>query len=130
MKEEEYIRKKAGFRNPFRVPQGYFDSFASQIIDKLPERGTTECVSEDVTPSHHRHFWLLRPIVYAAACICIAVFSLAAYFLANQSSGDAEDGTFVASQYQNTPAGTYEDDIIDCAMMDNTDIYAYLSSEH
>lgn len=126
MKEEGYIRDKAGSRNPFRVPDGYFDSLASQVMDKLPER---EPVS---VPLHRSRLRILRPLFYAAACVCVAVFCLAVYFKAGTPTAESgDDSSLTASQYQNyIPVSTYEDDIIDCAMMDNTDIYAYLSGEH
>lgn len=124
MKDEEFIRSRAGSRNPFRVPEGYFEGFASQVMDRLPDR------EPRVIPLRRQRLRALRPLLYAAACVCVAVFCLTAYLMTDGSS-EASDGDMMASsQYQNTSFSTYEDDILDCAMMDNTDIYAYLSSEH
>lgn len=125
MKEEEYIRNRAGSRNPFRVPEGYFDSFASQMTAKLPDR-----VPPVAVPPRRPRLRLLRPLLYAAACVCVAVFSLTAYLMSGQSAASDEDTMAASQQYQYAPVSTYEDDVLDCAMMDNTDIYAYLSSEH
>ena len=38
MNEEKYIEEKVGRRNPFVVPEGYFDTFADQMMASLPER--------------------------------------------------------------------------------------------
>ena len=34
MEEQKYIEEKAGKRNPFRVPDGYFDNFAAQMMQQ------------------------------------------------------------------------------------------------
>ena len=38
MKEEEFIRKKYGSGNTFKVPEGYFELFTSELMSKLPEK--------------------------------------------------------------------------------------------
>ena len=35
--EEKIIQEKLGNQNPFRVPEGYFDSFADQLMSQIPE---------------------------------------------------------------------------------------------
>ena len=35
MNEEQYLINKAGKENPFRVPEGYFDSLASQVMSSV-----------------------------------------------------------------------------------------------
>ena len=59
MNEEKYIQEKVGNRNPFRVPEGYFDHFADQVMATLPER-----------EPRARRVWL-RPLRYAAAAIIL-----------------------------------------------------------
>ena len=117
--EEVNIRKIVGSRTPFRVPEGYFDSFTSQVMEKLPDN-----------TFGHRAFSTriksLRSVWYVAACACIAVFGVAAYWNAKIVS---HDNDIVTSDYQKVSSYTYEDEVIDCAMMDNADIYAYLSDE-
>ena len=36
--EEKYLEDKYGKKQPFKVPNGYFDSFADNLMDKLPEQ--------------------------------------------------------------------------------------------
>lgn len=122
MKEEGFIKEKVGTKNPFRVPDGYFDDFASQMIWKLPQR------EAHIIPMRSSRKWMLRPIFYAAACICVAVLCLAAYFTKMPSQTDSY-GNDLAATHSYKPAYTYDDEVLDYAMIDNSDIYAYLSSE-
>lgn len=122
MKEEGFIREKVGTKNPFRVPDGYFEDFTSQMMEKLPHH---EVRVIPIRSSRHR---LLRPLLYAAACICVAVFCLAAYFTSMPSQTGLHDNDIAATHnYKSTY--TYDDEVLDYAMIDNSDIYAYLSSE-
>lgn len=121
MKEEKYLKSKVGTRNTFRVPDSYFEDFASKMMDKLPQ-----CNGRIIITKGSR-FVKLRTLLYAAACICLVVFSLASYFTKTPLS-DAQDNDIVATHYQKQTY-TYEDEVIDYAMMDNADIYAYLTGE-
>lgn len=38
MKEEDNILKKVGTENAFRVPEGYFENFTSELMNRLPEK--------------------------------------------------------------------------------------------
>lgn len=121
--EERYIRNKFGSANKFRVPEGYFDSFTTRLMDSLPEREACEI------PVRRPLLARLRPLLYAAACLCIAIFSVAVYFARVEPADDGH-GDMAAVYPQGTTYGDgYEDAVMDYAMIDNTDIYAYLSSE-
>ena len=37
-KEETDLLKRCGTENPFTVPEGYFERFTEQLMEKLPER--------------------------------------------------------------------------------------------
>ena len=56
MEEEKYIEEKVGKRNPFRVPEGYFDNLTAQIMESLPEQKPKA-----------KTVWLRKPMYYAAA---------------------------------------------------------------
>ena len=51
MSDEKYIEERVGRRNPYQVPEGYFDAFTSQLMQQLPER-----------PSKARQVRMRRPI--------------------------------------------------------------------
>lgn len=43
MKEEDELLKKCGTKNPFMVPEGYFDNFSKELMNKLPEKEQNFC---------------------------------------------------------------------------------------
>ena len=105
--EEKYIREKVGQKNPFTVPEGYFDQLTSQVMSQLPERRQKSRVVQ------------LRKWFYAAACVAVvAVMGLTYHF--------ADDQAIVASVDSNTD-NSYIDEAADYAMLDTTEIYAYLA---
>ena len=76
MKEEDFIRKKYGSGNPFKVPEGYFEQFTSELMSKLPEKEMKPVLS---MPSRRRT--RMRTVWYAvAAALCGAMF-LGTYYL-------------------------------------------------
>lgn len=109
--EKDYINSNMKQRNPFQVPEGYFDTLTSRVMAQLPEK-----------KAKYRTF---RTWMYAAACVCAAVFSITVYFQDGKSttSPTANDTEVVA--YDNA----YTDALMDYAMVDNQDIYACLTSE-
>ena len=49
MKEEDELLKKCGTKNPFMVPEGYFDNFSKELMNKLPEKEQTSTPQETIT---------------------------------------------------------------------------------
>ena len=74
MNEEKYIEERVGKRNPFQVPEGYFDSFADRMMQQLPERP----VSVEASPKVRKPALTvrMRPWLYAAACALVLVVSV------------------------------------------------------
>lgn len=129
MNEEKYIREKMGTRNPFTVPDGYFDSLADQIISKLPAEGQRLTVEGQATTGQRRPAIVryLRPLLYAAACAVLAIAVGTVYRYAAVSDTDH----LVAHQQENvaTYSDTYFEDMADYAMLDNEEIYASLLAD-
>ena len=48
MKEEDNILKKVGTENAFRVPEGYFENFTSELMNRLPEKEKLAFEQKDV----------------------------------------------------------------------------------
>lgn len=118
MNEDAYIREKLGTRNVFTVPDGYFDQLAGQVIGRLP--------ADDAAPGTAAVRYL-RPLLYAAACVALAI----AVGVALHSGTDTAGESLVAGQ---TEAGTaysdtYMEEMADYAMLDNEDIYASLLAD-
>ena len=123
MKEEEIIKKRCGTGNVFRVPNGYFDDFASNLMEKLPERENRTIQLN----SHYDRAHILKPTLYAAARLCFAILSTVLYFNKNVSINHSQNSSASVS-VQNT-SDELIDRTADYAMMDNHDIYACVSSD-
>ena len=62
MEENKYIEQLVGKRNPFRVPEGYFDNLTDQVMQSLPEEKPKA-----------KTVWMRKPMYYADLCYCMAV---------------------------------------------------------
>ena len=58
MKEEQYLIEKLGKENPFKVPDGYFDSLTSQVMARV------DAEQKQQAGPKARTVWL-RPVLYA-----------------------------------------------------------------
>lgn len=131
--EESFIEETLGKKNPYRVPEGYFDRFAEQLLSKLPEQPVaaesqaTPVNRQAAMPSRRNRMKILRPILVAAACLCIAIFSITFYL--NRTAQVAEESYISAAANTNndTVDEEYMDEAADYVMLDNADIYACLS---
>ena len=111
MNEEKYLEERLAKHNPFQVPEGYFNSFAEQVMNQLPER------------QQEARRVLLRPWMYAAACMVVAIFTATLYFVNDTPSQEVPAAVAATSD-------TYVEDVADYMMADNLDIYACLASEY
>ena len=71
MKEEDELLKKCGTKNPFMVPEGYFDNFSKELMNKLPEKEQTSAPQETITTWQR-----IKPWIYMAAMFCGLMFSV------------------------------------------------------
>jgi hypothetical protein len=63
MSNKENPRKETGNKNPFKVPEGYFDRLSDRLLSQLPER-TVE------SPQPPSLWQRVQPWVYMAAMFC------------------------------------------------------------
>lgn len=123
--EEKYIKEKAGQENPFRVPEGYFDQLASQVMAKLPECAPQAGQVQLPERRQKSRQVALRTWFYAAACVvAIVVMTLSFHFKQDVAAVADEQ---VAAQTETNIDNTYMDDAADYAMLDNAEIYACLA---
>jgi len=115
MNDEQYLRGRIGTKNPFRVPEGYFEGFTDQLMERLPERQPSPVAKPAL-------LYRLHPWLYAAVFLLVAVMSVTLYMhhADNQEQQLAQDAT---------SADSYFEEATDYAMLDNYDIYACLASE-
>ncbi|MBQ8157873.1 MAG: hypothetical protein IJ081_02495 [Prevotella sp.] len=119
-KEEKYIREHLGNESHFRVPEGYFDSLVPKVMERLPEHSDAKII--ELRPSL---LYRLRPLLYVAACMFVAVLSFSIYM---DGTGDEETESTMTAQ---TVTGESEfDEVADYMMMDANDIYACLTTDY
>lgn len=108
--------------NPMRVPEGYFDNLTQRIMDQLPEVDETATNTVALKPRKSTRWigWTMA----AAACIALAVM-VAPKLWTNDTTLTGPETALVSTD--NDMDQQYEEQILEYAMVDNTDIYAYLS---
>ena len=126
--EEDYIRSKMGNRNPFTVPEGYFEQLTAQVMQKLPaqEMQAQQRLSAQ-EPKKSAVIRYLRPLLYAAACICLAMFGVTVYQNLDKQTADTLQSNIpqISMEYNDD----FIDEAADYAMLDNEDIYASLLAD-
>lgn len=115
--EERDIDQLVDGKTPFRVPEGYFEQLTMHIVSQLP----AEPLQGQQKPA--TLYCRLRPLLYVAACLLLAVLSVTVYL------ADTDEGNPRPLTSQNTAADVSLDDVADYAMVDNNDIYACLTSD-
>lgn len=113
--EEEYISSRMGKRNPFTVPDGYFEHLTERVMQQLPagEAPKAKVLS-------------IRRLFYAAACVA-SLFVVGA--LAFHSLSDEQQPMFSENRVETVSNDEYLDEAADYAMMDNHEIYLCLMNE-
>ena len=116
MKEEDELLRKCGTKNPFTVPEGYFENFSKELMEKLPEKEIS--LSEPVITTWQR----VKPWIYMTAMFCGLMLSVR---------------VFVGRPKQDTPIFTaaeaaefsdqYIETIMEHSMMDDYTLYQYLT---
>lgn len=133
--DELYLKQRVGNRNPFRVPEGYFEQLTEQVMQQLPVREQPIGQPFVHTSVSKAKKVQMRPWLYAAACSVLALaLGVSYYFMQSQTaSTDAAPMAAVVpavSVTNEATDNTYFDDAADYVMLDNTEIYAYLSENY
>jgi len=125
---ENRMLEELGLNNssPFKTPDGYFDTLTQRVMDRIDEEENTTHNAKVVKMNNNKKStwgYVSKWVVAAAACLVI-VFGGINYF---------ETNTGTIAQSQNTLISTddydeeYEEDMMYYSMMDEQDIYCYLS---
>ena len=70
MAKEDKILKNIGKKNPFTVPEHYFEDFTQELMDKLPAK-------ETILQAEESTLWLrIKPWLYMAAMFCGIMLSV------------------------------------------------------
>ena len=122
IKEEDKLLKKIGTENPFRVPEGYFEGFTSDLMSRLPEKEKTDVHREPTTWEKVRP-WLYMAAMFIGAALIIRVASPGETVSNGQQQQQiAADESDIEMEYIRTA--------IENTMMDDYSLYVYLSDEN
>lgn len=121
MKEELLLERKYGKRRPFSVPDGYFDSLGASFDSRLRrEKRRGRIVS------------LCRPVAWAACVVLLLALGFVFFnkYVATSDVHYAKTETVNTKTDSPSESMVYTlNDISDYAMLDNDDIYSYVSEE-
>lgn len=127
MKEEEIIRERCGKKNPFIVPEGYFDSFTSNLMNALPESKTVDTASKKRVVSIYRKHIAIFAI---AASICGIVFMGILPYVSTHHTDISSTVATSPSAESYVIDDAYINDALDYAMVSNQEIVQYLSESY
>lgn len=108
--------------SPFKTPDGYFDSLESRI---LANAGIAP--KEEKRSSKVARIFALRPVRWAAACICVLAVTATAYFFTIESKDDMMAHSTDMEMELNSNDAFNE--AAEYAMLDSHDIYLMLAEE-
>lgn len=123
MNEERYLQEKFGRQAPFTVPEGYFDDFATRIMDELPQQQVQQQQSAVRKSPYRTIMRVLRPIA-VAACLC-GVVGGAVIYIARSTATESQAidmSQYFTQDYQ-------MEQMADYAMLSKEDFYLYMTEE-
>lgn len=119
--EDKELREMFGQQNPFRVPEGYFDTLTERVMSNLPDRKPQEARKSKLVA--------LRPWLYAAACVVVLVV-MSVVWLFRQQPDTPQVAVASSVSATSTSDSSYMDEAADYVMLDNAEIYACLSDNY
>ena len=123
-------------RDPFKVPEGYFDNFASRMMERIPQEQPSVELPRRVSWWRSEKFAKVKPYLYLAATFCGLYFGMWVYNY--QKNLYAEYNKVAAVEHVNDSERTigsadtqddyddYVNDACDYMMTDSHDIIACL----
>lgn len=111
------MTSSANGKNPFLVPEGYFDNLPDRVMSHIREEG-----QHSILKRRHKSRFFIR---LTAAAVLTGFFSLAGLMIYEQSHPltSPQAPTALASAQEME----FTDELLDYAMLDNNDIEYYLT---
>lgn len=117
MGKEDNILRKVGTKNPFRVPDRYFEDFTQELMSKLPEKEPMPAMPEPT-------LWQrVKPWIYMTAMFCGIMLSVRIFV------GEPKTEEFPSisqTEMEELPDEDWKI-IISRIMMDDYTLYQYLT---
>ena len=111
-------------QNPFKVPEGYFDTLNKRIMANVARQASTEEKSEKPAQAKNVRMHVLR---WAAACACVLVIGASAVLFTFKDT-DTPEVPATAQQSVFTSDDAFNQ-AADYTMLDNHDMYQMLAEE-
>ena len=112
---EDNLKKRIGTENPFRVPEGYFGNFASDLMERLPEKEKVEAARKPTT-------WeKVRPLLYMAAMFVGAMLLIRVASMHYAPAGSPDQEAELEAEME------YIDMAMENSMLDDYSLYVYLT---
>lgn len=117
-KEDIKIRNQFGTENHFQVPEGYFDNLAASVMQHIPDDQAK--IIKMQTPAWRRHIVAISAAAASVAAAVCLVFAL--------ESNPAHSPGHLAAQHTTMQQDNSNiDAMVNYTMLDNDDMYAYMS---
>lgn len=117
MGKEDKLLRKVGTKNPFRVPDSYFEEFTPKLMDMLPEK-------EPMMPMPEVTLWQrVKPWIYMTAMFCGIMLSVRIFVGEPQKNEFPE---FTQAEKEKITDEEWET-IVSRTLMDDYDIYQFLT---
>ena len=125
MTEEELLKQTFGNENHFKVPDGFFDRFAAEMMEKVEDTSIAEQHNATTT---HRNAIVRRLVPYlAVASVVGLLFGVAVFH--NPDTGE-QNASVPVQTLVSSSSGDALDQMADYVMLDNQDLYSYMSNEY
>lgn len=117
-KEDIKIRNQFGAENHFQVPEGYFDNLAASVMQHIPDDQAK--IVKMQTPAWRRHIVAISAAAASVAAAVCLVFVL--------ESNPTHSPSHLAAQHATMQQDNSNiDAMVNYTMLDNDDMYAYMS---
>jgi len=127
MKEEEIIRKHDSGRRPFKTPDGYFENFTSQLMQRIEREGLQPEPVKTVRLNPFK-----RAMRYAAAAVVAGLCIGAGTYLYTQKTTTTTEQPVENVEYAFTDETMDQalDYAMDYSLVDNSQIALYLTEAY
>jgi negative regulator of sigma E activity len=121
----EFDNKPIERKNPFTVPDGYFDTLTTRVMANIPENEVRMMAAQHDKHSS-RKWWR---VAAAAAAVVVAVFGVELYMQHDDKVAKTENVAVQAPAAGSADANANIDAMADYIMCDDYELYAYLADE-
>lgn len=129
MKSDEKLKEMFGQKNPFNVPDGYFDDFANKMQEYTQGHQSAPTIHVEEPAKRPTMFTRIKPYLYLAAMFGGLFFGIKVFEYSKSLSKPAVTES-AATQAQATGGeDDYINEVCEYAGIDKNQIYAYATGQ-